>query len=95
MLAHPIRLGFRDPADEEAFIGEMRDAGLRGIEVYHSDHTPKDMERYCRHRPEVQSGGTGGSDFHGDAKPQIALGTGWDHNICIPKAVLDQLRARA
>ncbi len=37
---------------------------------------------------------TGGSDFHGDAKPQIALGTGWRCNINIPKAVLDRMRAR-
>ncbi len=95
VLAHPVRLGVRDPADEEALIGEMRDAGLRGIEVYHSDHTLKDMERYSGIARKYNLAVTGGSDFHGDAKPQIALGTGWDHNICVPKAVLDQLRARA
>ncbi|HTR38122.1 MAG TPA: PHP domain-containing protein [Bryobacteraceae bacterium] len=95
VLAHPVRLGVRDPADEEALIGEMRDAGLRGIEVYHSDHTLKDMERYSGIARKYNLAVTGGSDFHGDAKPQIALGTGWNHNICIPKAVLDQLRARA
>ncbi len=47
MLAHPIRLGLRDPKAEENFIRELRDAGLRGIEVFHSDHRPADMERYA------------------------------------------------
>jgi hypothetical protein len=37
---------------------------------------------------------TGGSDFHGDAKPQVALGTGRNGNLDIPKSVLDTLRER-
>ena len=47
VLAHPIRLGIRDAAAEESFIRDLRDAGLRGIEVFHSDHRPADMERYA------------------------------------------------
>ena len=47
MLAHPIRLGFRNTKAEDEFIRELRDAGLRGIEVFHSDHRPTDMERYA------------------------------------------------
>ena len=95
VLAHPIRLGFRDPEAEEALIAEMRDAGLRGIEVYHSDHDPEDMEHYAGIARKYNLAVTGGSDFHGDAKPQIALGTGWKCNLNIPKAILEQLRARA
>jgi hypothetical protein len=36
VLAHPIRLGIRNRADEEAAIAEMREMGLLGIEVQHS-----------------------------------------------------------
>ena len=76
VLAHPIRLGFRDPEAEEKFIGELRDAGLRGIEVFHSDHRPADMERYAGIARKYNLAVSGGSDFHGEVKPQISLGTG-------------------
>jgi 3',5'-nucleoside bisphosphate phosphatase len=95
VLAHPVRLGFRDPVAEEIFIGEMRDAGLRGIEVYHSDHRPGDVERFGRIAQKYDLAVTGGSDFHGENKPQIALGTGWNGNLDISRTVLDRMRARA
>jgi 3',5'-nucleoside bisphosphate phosphatase len=93
VLAHPIRLGFRDPDAEEKFIGDLRDAGLRGIEVFHSDQAPKDSERYAGIARKYDLAVSGGSDFHGDVKPQISLGTGYNGNLNIPKSVLDGLRA--
>jgi predicted metal-dependent phosphoesterase TrpH len=93
VLAHPIRLGFRDPDAEEKFIGELRDNGLRGIEVFHSDHRPADMERYAAIARKYNLAVSGGSDFHGDVKPQISLGTGYNGNLNIPRSVLDSLRA--
>jgi len=35
---------------------------------------------------------TGGSDFHGAAKPGISLGTGYGGNVEVPRSVLDELR---
>jgi predicted metal-dependent phosphoesterase TrpH len=93
VLAHPIRLGFRDTGAEEKFIGELRDAGLRGIEVFHSDHRPADMERYAGIARKYNLAVSGGSDFHGEVKPQISLGTGYNGNLNIPKSVLEALRA--
>jgi predicted metal-dependent phosphoesterase TrpH len=93
VLAHPIRLGFRDPEAEEKFIGELRDGGLRGIEVFHSDHRPADMERYASVARKYNLAVSGGSDFHGEVKPQISLGTGHNGNLNIPKSVLEGLRA--
>jgi predicted metal-dependent phosphoesterase TrpH len=93
VIAHPIRLGYRDAAEEEKFIGELRDAGLRGIEVFHSDHRPADMERYAGLARKFNLAVTGGSDFHGTVKPQISLGTGCNENLNIPKSILDNLRA--
>jgi 3',5'-nucleoside bisphosphate phosphatase len=93
VLAHPIRLGIRDLNAEEIFIGELRDAGLRGIEVFHSDHRPADMERYGAIARKYNLLVTGGSDFHGDVKPQISLGTGYHGNLNIPITVLNDLRA--
>jgi 3',5'-nucleoside bisphosphate phosphatase len=95
VLAHPIRLGFKDDKSEDKFIGDLRDAGLLGIEVYHSDHRKADMERYAALARKYDLGISGGSDFHGDVKPQIALGTGYNGNLNIPKSVLEGLRALA
>jgi predicted metal-dependent phosphoesterase TrpH len=93
VLAHPIRLGFRDTEAEEKFIVELRDAGLRGIEVFHSDHGPREVERYAGIARKYNLAVSGGSDFHGEVKPQISLGTGYDGNLNIPRSVLDGLRA--
>ena len=92
VVAHPIRLGVRDAAVEEAVIRELRDAGLGGIEVYHSDHAPADVARYGAIAKKYQMAVTGGSDFHGDAKPDVELGRGRRGNLDIPRSVLEQLR---
>ena len=94
VLAHPIRLGIRNPRDEEALILELCEAGLGGLEVYHADHRPADIERYDRLAKKLDLAITGGSDFHGAAKPGHALGTGVRGNLNIPREVLDRLRAR-
>ena len=95
VVAHPIRLGFRDPAAEEEFISELRDEGLRGLEAYHSDHTPQDAERYAAMAKKLGLAVSGGSDFHGDVKPHVHLGTGVNGNLNVPRTVLDGLRAAA
>lgn len=94
VLAHPVRLGIRNPEREEELISELRGYGLRGIEVYHSDHRPADVERYAAIARRLDLAITGGSDFHGAAKPNIRLGTGANGNLSVPLKVLDELRAR-
>lgn len=94
VVAHPVRLGIRDPKQEEAFIAELCDAGLRGIEVYHSDHLPADVERYAALAKKFGLAVTGGSDFHGSAKPNVHLGTGVNGNLAVPRSVLEKLRKK-
>lgn len=94
VLAHPIRLGIRDARREEEAISDLRDAGLGGIEVYHSDHGPEDVARYAALAQRLELAVTGGSDFHGDAKPGIRLGTGINGNLHIDGEVLVELRRR-
>ena len=95
VVAHPVRLGIRDPQQEEAFLAELVDAGLRGIEVYHSDHRPHDVERYAAIAKKYGLAVTGGSDFHGSAKPSVQLGTGINGNLSVPQKVLANLRTAA
>jgi predicted metal-dependent phosphoesterase TrpH len=91
-LAHPIRLGKRIPAQEEDLIRQMVKMGLQAIEVYHSDHNERDTDRYQRIARRYDLAVTGGSDFHGAAKPGVDLGTGRNNNVTVPNKVLDRLR---
>ncbi len=92
VLAHPGRLNIRDPEIEQHLISGLKDAGLRGIEVFHSDHQRSEIERYDRLAKKYGLAMSGGSDFHGDAKPRISLGTGVDGNVNVPKSILEKLR---
>lgn len=91
VLAHPIRLGMRDLDAEESFIREQVDAGLLGLEVMHSDH---DEVARARYEILVQRYGlarSGGSDYHGDIKPKIFLGRGFEDNVNVPQEWVDKL----
>ena len=91
-LPHPIRV----PKNGEHFenlMGEMLDAGLQAIEVYHSDHSPADVAQYLDLAARYGLAITGGSDFHGANKPRIQLGRGLNGNLDVPRSVLDHLRA--
>lgn len=88
-LAHPIRVN----GDVPALMPELCDDGLNAIEAYHSDHGPKEVETYLRIAGKHGLLVTGGSDFHGAAKPGVRLGTGCDGNLSVPREVVDRLRA--
>jgi hypothetical protein len=93
-LAHPVRLLNRKPPLTD-LIERFLDAGLRGIEVYYSEHSREDVELFLGVAKRYGLGITGGSDFHGEAKPGIELGTGINGNLSIPRELLENLRALA
>ncbi len=93
-LAHPIRVEEDTGPDFDGLMVSLKDRGLRGIEVWHSDHAPADIERYRALAERLGLAVTGGSDFHGSLKPGVELGTGRG-NLSVPRSVLDALRARA
>lgn len=87
-LAHPVRV----KGDVAALMPELCDAGLNAIEAYHSDHEPKETELYLGLAKHYGLLVTGGSDFHGDVKPGVSLGTGCDGNLKIPGDLVEKLR---
>ncbi len=91
VIAHPIRLGL-ERARERDLLLSYRDAGLLGLEIYHSEHPPELQAYYRQLAEELNLLPTGGSDFHGTIKPDIQLGTGRSGNIRVPKTFLDNLR---
>ncbi|MGH9662697.1 MAG: PHP domain-containing protein, partial [Bryobacteraceae bacterium] len=90
-IAHPVRIPAKRPGELPRMVGEMRDDGLHAIEAYHSDHKPQLTAEYLELARELGLGVTGGSDFHGEAKPGIRLGVGPGH-LNVPRSVLDALR---
>lgn len=75
VLAHPRYLNFTDDR-LEAMLDRLTAAGLAGIEVYYSQHTEDDVERFAYIAAKRGLVATGGSDFHGSRKPHIRLGIG-------------------
>jgi predicted metal-dependent phosphoesterase TrpH len=94
-LAHPVRIpGGRDREVLRVLLKDLTAGGLDAIEVYHSEHQPADVTFYQDIASEFDLIATGGSDFHGDTKPGIDLGTGRHGNVHVDAALLDQMRAR-
>lgn len=91
-LAHPVRLPQRG-AELARLVEHLADAGLRGIEVFHSEHTLSDCEEYARLARRFDLIPTGGSDFHGENKAGVRLGTGVEGNICLSYEFLEQMRS--
>jgi predicted metal-dependent phosphoesterase TrpH len=89
-LAHPVRVS----GDLAATMPELCRDGLNAIEVYHSDHEPARTESYLALAKKYALLVTGGSDFHGAAKPGLELGTGRDGNLKIPEDLFENLRSQ-
>ena len=69
----------------------MCDSGLQAIEAFHSDHSRADTERYLALSRKYGLKVTGGSDFHGENKPNVFLGRGHNDNLHVPTSLLDEL----
>jgi 3',5'-nucleoside bisphosphate phosphatase len=87
-LAHPVRVR----GDVPALMPELCDAGLNAIEAYHSDHSVENTALYLGLADRYGLLVTGGSDFHGDVKPGVKLGTGYHGNLRVPEEILERLR---
>lgn len=89
VLAHPIQLRYADDDELDRIVGRLRDEGLGGIEVRHSDHDAALVEQYSDLAARYDLVTTGGSDFHGERK-DIDLGS-----QRVPEAWLEPLREAA
>ena len=92
ILAHPFQYQF---ADEKlrTLLTKLIESGLLGMEVYYSTHTDDQVNYLKAMAEEFHLAESGGSDFHGSNKPDIALGSG-KNNLQIPYSILEKLRAK-
>ncbi len=91
-LAHPCQYGFRDENELREALKQLVDSGLQGLEVWYPTHSPRQSQLYLKLAREYKLAPTGGSDFHGESKPEIKLGTGVDGELCVEYEVLENLR---
>jgi len=75
VLAHPF-LNLKEEAALRAFLPEAVEAGLDGMEVAYSKFTPEQTALAKQIASDFDLAFSGGSDFHGENKPDIALGVG-------------------
>lgn len=92
VLAHPVSLN-KSLEGLEKMIGELKMAGLEGLEVFYTEHTPEQTRRYQRLCRKYQLIATGGTDYHGTYKPGVELGRGWG-NLQIPYELLDEMKKK-
>jgi len=92
-LAHPVRLP-QCGLEFENLLRRLIDIGLGGIEVFHSEHSPTETRQFGELAERFDLIPTGGSDFHGDNKPNIRLGTGIDSNLRLPSSFLQSMRGK-
>ncbi len=94
VLAHPKYVALHEGETLEDILQTLVNAGLGGIECYYTDHTPEETVYYLELARRYNLVVTGGSDFHGGVKPEIALGVG-KGNLRVPESCAEALIERA
>lgn len=90
VLAHPVVYRMERPQLKK-MIAEMKAHGLVGMEAVYSENTPADEQDYRALAREQRLLITGGSDFHGENKPDIRLGKGRG-GLYIPYSFLEEIK---
>ena len=89
VLAHPFLS--LDETQLRAFLPQAVEAGLDGMEVAYSKYSPETTTTAFTVADDFGLKYSGGSDFHGNNKPDIALGSGRG-SLKIPAQWLEELQ---
>jgi hypothetical protein len=81
VLAHPYII------NRDEFIPRFVEFGLQGLEVYYSEHSQSMVNFYLDLAKKFNLLVTGGSDFHGQVKPDVKMG-----DIKIPYELVEKLK---
>jgi predicted metal-dependent phosphoesterase TrpH len=92
VLAHPTSLGFDGP-ELERFVAGLAADGLDGLECEYGRYPPELRAALRAMADRLGLAVTGGSDYHGRYKPDIALGTGLG-DLDVSDELLGALEAR-
>lgn len=89
-FAHPV-LCHMNHDRLRFFVRDLKEAGLTGMEAVYSMNSPGDERNMKKLAQEFDLLISGGSDFHGENKPYIHLGTG-KGNLRISDSILDAIK---
>lgn len=92
VLAHPGLLKL-EGAQLESLLRRLRDQGLEGLEAHYSEHDAALRRRLESLAARLGLAVSGGSDFHGDPKPDIKLGWGRG-DLRTPAGLLAEIKRR-
>jgi len=92
VLAHPLQYG-HSQAGLRDLVARASGWGICGIEIYYTGYGPEQRRPLLRLAEEFGLFATGGSDFHGENKPEIGLGSGHGA-LSVPVACLMELKRR-
>lgn len=92
VLAHPLLYVGRETLDE--FLPRAVRCGLVGMETEYPLFDRETRDQLSRLATELGLCESGGSDFHGERKPDISIGTGRG-DLAVPDGFLAPLKARS
>ena len=93
ILAHPLLYHMGNDALDE-LVSLLAKGGLVGLEAVYSTNTAADERQMRALAKKYDLAISGGSDFHGNAKPGLDLATGYG-GLIIPAFILDELKLAA
>lgn len=93
ILAHPP-LYHMGNERLDALVGNLKQAGLMGIEAFYSSYSNQDERDMLRLAKKYDLLLSGGSDFHGENKPGLDLGTGYG-KLFVPYEILEKIKEAA
>ncbi len=90
VLAHPYLIQLGKGVVFEKLIVELKSMGLKGLEIYYPEHPPESVRYFSRIARKYNLIVTGGTDFHGDIKPEIKLGSGFG-DLFVPYEIYENI----
>lgn len=92
ILAHPILYHLSEARLDE-LTARLKKAGMIGIEAIYSTYNPAEERQIRRLAAKYELCISGGSDYHGTAKPGLEMGNGYGH-LFVPEDVLTALKQK-
>lgn len=92
VLAHPLSLNLT-LRELDAAIGELAGVGIAGIEAVYGRYSAEERSALVDMAERWGLVASGGSDYHGAYKPDLAVGVGRG-DLSVPDSVVDELESR-
>ena len=91
VLAHPFTLDAKTEVELDRVLADLKEAGLKGVEVFYPAHGPELTALYERLAHSHGLLITGGTDFHGKVTVGINIGVGRG-DLRVPYQLVEELK---